>query len=449
MRTLGKDPDAVIGKVLWDVFPHVPNEAAVRRIMAGRVPATDELFYPPLGQWVENHWYPSADGGIVNFQRYITARKRREAALRTSEERFRRYFDLGLIGMAITSPSKGCVEVNDELCRMLGYERAELLRMPWTDITHPDDIAADVANFNRVLAGEIGGYSMDKRWIRKDGRVIDTIMSAKCVRRADGSVDYFVGLVQDITERKLLHKLQGELAHVARVATLGELAASIAHEVNQPLAAVVTNGHAALRWLAATPPDLDEATETLGRLVRDANRAAEVIARIRTFLKQDGPRVAVMDLDKVIAEVITMVAGEISAHGVSLFVQPAAGLPPAAADRIQLQQVILNLVMNAIEAMSTVTERPRTLEIEVGRHDDALLFAVRDSGVGLPPGQVDLIFDAFHTSKPSGMGMGLAISRSIVEAHGGRLWATSNEGPGATFQFTLPLGTAPGERSVQ
>jgi signal transduction histidine kinase len=321
--------------------------------------------------------------------------------------------------------------------------------MTWAEITHPDDLAADVANFNRVLAGEIDGYSMDKRWIRKDGRIIDTIMSTKCVRRADGSVDYFVGLVQDITERKLLHKLQAELAHIARVTTLGELAATIAHEVNQPLAAVVTNGQACLRWLAATPPDLHEAIEAVERLVRDANRAAGVITRIRTFLKRDGAQVAVTDLDKVIAEVIAMVTSEIRAQGVSLFVQPAGGLPPVAADRIQLQQVILNVVMNAIEAMSAVTDRPRTLEIQVGRHSaNTLLFRVRDSGVGLSSGQVDVIFEAFHTTKPNGMGMGLAISRSIVEAYGGRLWATSNDGPGATFQFTLPLAAQVTDQSA-
>jgi PAS domain S-box-containing protein len=440
MRSLGKDPGGVIGKVLWDIFPHVPNEATLRRVMAWRVAETDELFYPPLARWVENYWHPGPDGGVVNFQRYVTGRNRTQVALRSSEERFRRYFDLGLIGMAITAPSKGCVEVNDELCRMLGYDRAELLRLTWSEITHPDDLPADIANFNRVLAGEIEGYSTDKRWIRKDGRVIDTIMSAKCVRRPDGSVDYFIGLVQEITERKLLHKLQGELAHVARMATLGELAASIAHEVNQPLAAVVTNGQACLHWLAATPPELGEAVDAVERLVRDANRAAEVITRIRAFLKRDPAPVAAMDLDNVIAEVIAMVRSEIVAQGVTLQVDSPAGLPAAAADRIQVQQVILNLVMNALESMSGVTDRPRRLQIDVAEHGaDALLVRVRDSGVGLAPTQTDAIFDAFHTTKPNGMGMGLAISRSIVEAHGGRLWAAANEGPGATFEFTLAL----------
>jgi PAS domain S-box-containing protein len=455
MRALGKDPNALIGQVLWEVFPHVPNEEALRRVMTERMAIKDELFYAPLDQWVENDMCPSPDGGIVTFQRYITSRKQTEAALRASEERFRRYFDLGLIGMAITSPTKGILEVNDELCRILGYERQELLRMTWVEMSHPDDIALDVAHFQRVLAGEIDGYSIDKRWVRKDGRIVDGIMAARCVRRTDGTVEYFVGLVQDITERKSaerrlgeserrLHALEVELAHVARATTLGELAASIAHEVNQPLAAIVMNAQACSRWLGANPPDLREAHTAMNRVVGDANRAAEVIARIRAFLQQGEPQLVAVNLSEVIADVVAIVQGEISVQGVSVAVRPGIGLPAVSADRIQLQQVVLNLVVNAIEAMSPVPARARTLGIEAGRHGtDALRVAVRDSGVGITSAHRDRIFDAFYTTKPHGMGMGLAISRSIIEAHGGRLWATANDGPGSTFQFTVPLWIPP------
>src|SRR5258707_1777551 len=169
--------------------------------------------------------------------------------------------------MAMTSPTKGILEVNDELCVMLGYERSELLKKTWAEMTHQDDLAADVTQFDRVTAGEIDGYTLDKRWIRKDGRVIDTIMSAKCLRRADGSVDYFVGLVQDITERKrseeALRAAHAQLAHMARVSTMGELAASIAHEVNQPLTAIVAHGDAGMRWLSQVPPSTDEARNAM------------------------------------------------------------------------------------------------------------------------------------------------------------------------------------------
>jgi PAS domain S-box-containing protein len=506
----------------------------------------------------------------------LIQRKRAEEALRVSEERFRRYFDLGLIGMAITSPSKGCVEVNDELCRMLGYERDELLQKSWVDLTHPDDLAADESQFARVMAGEIDGYTLDKRWIRADGRVMHSIMAAKCVRRDNGTVDFFVGLVQDITTRKFAveqlaeserrfrllaesiphhvwsfrpdpvavmerstlgywnrrlmdytglseeelrqggwsalhpddvervrsawqvaralgtdyhteqrvrgrdgryrrfvshgvpvkdaqgrpvewfgtdsdvedrrqaeeaqHRLQAELAHVARVTTLGEMAASIAHEINQPLAAMVANGHACAHWLEATPPKLGEVAAIVRHMVRDANRAAEVIQRIRSFLQRGGGERTAVDLAAVVSAVVAMAQTEIRARNVSLRVIAAKGLPPVLADRTQLQQVVLNLIMNAIEAMSAVADRPRTLEIAVRRHDaDMLRVSVCDSGEGIAPEHRDRIFVAFHTTKPDGMGMGLSIARSIVEAHGGVLWATPNDDHGETFVFTLPV----------
>jgi PAS domain S-box-containing protein len=500
----------------------------------------------------------------------LLERRRADEALRASEERLRRYFDLGLIGMAITTPAKGCLEVNGELCRILGYERNELLRKTWAEMTHHDDLAADVAQFNRVLAGEIDGYTLDKRWIRRDGLVIDSITAAKCVRRADGSVDYFIGLVQDITERKraeeklaeserrfrllvesiphhvwslrpdgtggyvnqrridytgipgaelrrgggwaALHpddlervkaawatafangtdcemeqRVRGrdggyrrfvcravvvkdeqgrvlewfgtdtdvedrrqaeesltrarfELARVMRVTTMGELAASIAHELNQPLAVIATSGHAAARWLSAQPPNLREANDALERIIRDSHRAADVITHIRAFLKGGPAQRSEVDLDDVIAEVTAMVQWEISSRGVSLIVTKGDALSPARADPVQLQQVMLNLLMNAIDAMSSVTDRARVLEIGISRHgSDALLISVRDSGKGIPSEERDRVFEPFHTTKSNGMGMGLTISRSIVEAHGGRLWVTPNEGPGETFEFTLPL----------
>ncbi len=378
----------------------------------------------------------------------LIERKRAEAALRASEERFRRYFELGLIGMALTSTAKGILEVNDELCRILGYEREELLRKTWAEMTHPEDLAADVAQFQRVLDGETDGYSIDKRWIRKDGTVIHSIMAARCGRRPDGSVDYVVGLVQDITERKLaseaLSEMQAQLARVMRVTTMGELAASIAHEVNQPLAAIMAHGNAGARWLAASPPELAEVATALERIVRDATRAGDVINRIRAFLKRQPPKKASVHVSEVIGDVLAMLQGQLRSTGVLVTHQPSALQLSVHADRVQLQQVILNLVMNAIDAMRTVVDRARVATIEVARDGaDMLCIAVRDCGIGIRPAERARIFDPFHTSKPDGMGMGLAISRSIVESHGGRLWVTANEGPGVTFQFVLPVSRPP------
>jgi signal transduction histidine kinase len=221
---------------------------------------------------------------------------------------------------------------------------------------------------------------------------------------------------------------------------MGELTASIAHEVNQPLAAVITNGNASLRWLAAPTPNLDEAREAVQRIIRDGHRAADVIQQVRALLRKTGPQKSWLDINDVIQEVLTLAHSEVGRPRVSLRTELAAGLPPVLGDRIQLQQVILNLVMNGMEAMSSVADRPRELLIRSGTHGPQGIFvAVRDSGIGLDAQTLERIFDAFFTTKPEGMGMGLSISRTIIEAHGGRLWATPHDGPGATFQLTLPM----------
>ena len=250
-------------------------------------------------------------------------------------------------------------------------------------------------------------------------------------------------LNNDITARKraeeALHQAQAELAHLTRVMTMGELATSIAHEVNQPLAAVITNGNACLRWLARDPPDLDEAREAVRRMIRDGNRASEVIARIRTLMRKAEPQKVWLAINDVIGEVITLADSEVRRNRVLLKTDLAADLPPVLADRIQLQQVLLNLLLNGMEAMRAVTDRSRELIVRSQRDgSDAIHVAVHDCGAGIEPQHLDRIFTAFFTTKPEGLGMGLPISRSIIEAHGGRLWATPNVGPGVTVQFTLP-----------
>ena len=251
----------------------------------------------------------------------------------------------------------------------------------------------------------------------------------------------------DITERRqaeeALRTAQADLAHVSRVMTVGELAASIAHEVNQPLAAVVTNGNAGLRWLGRNPPDLEEAREAVRRMIRDGNRASGVIARIRALMRRAELQKVRLAINDVIAEVMALADSEARRHRVLLKTELAAAVPPVLADRIQLQQVLLNLLLNGMEAMRTVTDRPRALIIRSQLEEaEAIRVAVQDAGVGIDPQDLDRIFTAFVTTKPEGLGMGLAISRSIIEAHGGRLWAVPNAGPGATVQFTLPIGEA-------
>jgi len=628
-------------------------------------------------------------------------RSRTEQSLLEDQEHFRRYFDLGLIGMAMTSPTRGILEVNDEICRILGYERSELLQKKWSEITHPDDLAADSEQFNRVMTGEIDGYTIDKRWVRKDGQIIDSIMSAKCARRSDGAVDYFVGLVQDTTERKraeaalrrseaylaegqrlshtvslawnvtteevywsvelfriygldpeetepgypevlnyihaddrarvqktfehavreekeyelayrivrsdgtiryvnnlahpvfdeagtlieyvgttidtteriraeeklrrseanladgqrlshtgswawnvatgecfwslehfrifgmdpetfeptvantqpLLHpddlpavrqtleqaihdrgdfeveyrmnhpdgsiryhhglghpvaretgelefigtvmditerkrteeelrKTQHELARVSRVTTLGELTASIAHEVNQPLGAIVTNGYACLRLLSRDEPDLNEARDGIESMIRESLRASEVIKRIRALVKKSSQGKSSLNINDTIREVIAFIGGELDRNQIKLQMKLRDDLPLVIGNRVELQQVVLNLILNGSEAMTSPGWQTRDLlitseEIQSGE----AMVAVSDTGIGLEPESLDRVFDPFFTSKEDGLGLGLSISKTIIEAHGGRLWATQNtSGPGATFRFTLPTG---------
>jgi C4-dicarboxylate-specific signal transduction histidine kinase len=237
-----------------------------------------------------------------------------------------------------------------------------------------------------------------------------------------------------------LRQAQTELAHATRVTTLGELAASIAHEVNQPLAGVVASGNACMRWLASEPPNIENARQSVDRIIRDANRASEVVARVRSLAKKAPLQKGWLNLNDMVLETTALTRMEVAQNRASLSTQLSDDSPPVWADRIQLQQVILNLIINAVEAVSAV-DGPRDLCVSTATHQaDGVLFTVRDSGMGLNPEKLEHIFDAFYTTKREGMGMGLAVSRSIIEAHGGRLWASPNEPCGAVFQFMLPTG---------
>jgi C4-dicarboxylate-specific signal transduction histidine kinase len=229
------------------------------------------------------------------------------------------------------------------------------------------------------------------------------------------------------------------LAHANRVTTMGQLAASIAHEVNQPLAGVIANAEACLRWLDRGIPDLDAAHRSVEWIIDDGNRASEVIRRVRALANKTDPEKVPLDVNDVVREVIALVQRELISHRVSLRMELAPALPMILGDRVQLQQVIINLVMNGIEAMQSVTARPRELVIRSGQDEAQVFVSVTDCGVGIPTENADRLFDPFFTTKSSGMGMGLSICRSIVEAHGGRLWVTANAPHGATFQFTLPV----------
>ena len=339
---------------------------------------------------------------------------------------------------------------SDETCCILGYDRGARPSLDAVfDRIHPSD-RAFVRQILDHAARQGTSLDFEHRLVMPDGSVKHVHLVGHALNdEADGRE--FAGAVMDVTEHhraraaleqalsdlKKSELARAELARVARMTTMGELAASIAHEVNQPLAAVVANANACLRWLDRPDPNLDEAREAARRIVRDGIRGSEVISRIRALLKKEPPQRAPLNPNDVIREIARL--AQVESLGAALQLELADPLPAVSADRVQLQQVLLNLMANALDAMKTVWDRPRVLRVEtLTQQDGAVLVTVRDTGVGLPPGKIERLFDTFYTTKTGGLGMGLSICRSIVEGHGGRLWAEANEGPGATFRFTLP-----------
>ena len=373
----------------------------------------------------------------------ITERKEAENALRQSETYLaeaQRLSHTGSFGWRVVS---GEIIWSEETFRIFGYDKAPSVTLDMVfQRIHPDDRARAKQTIDRA-SSDGKDFDHGYRLLLPDGSVKHVHATAHAAADASGGIE-FVGAVTDVTARKRaeeeLHEAQAGLAHVTRVTALGELAASIAHEVNQPLAAVVTNAAACLRWLDRETPNLDEARGTVRSIIKDGSRAGEVIQRVRALVNKTAGQKALLHLNEVVDEVITLVQHELFSHRVLLRLELAPALPLVLADRVQLQQVILNLVVNGIEAMQAVTDRPRELVIQT--HQDEthqILLTVRDCGIGIAADNADRLFNAFFTTKSSGMGMGLSICRSIVDAHGGRLSASGNVGPGAMFQFTLPL----------
>jgi PAS domain S-box-containing protein len=364
--------------------------------------------------------------------------------LQEREARIRRLVDSNIIGVLIWDSQGRIIEANKAFLDIVGYAREDLVlgRLRWTELTPAEWRDADDRAIAELKAtGTV--QPREKEYFRKDGSRVPVLLGSTTFgdRQDEG-----VAFVLDLTQRKhvegALRDTQTNLAHVMRVTTLGELTASIAHEVNQPLAAVVNAATACLRWLDRGSPDLDEARRAAEWIIKEGNRASEVIRRVRALAKKTDIEKVPLDINDVIKEVIALVQREMDSHRVSLRIELALALPMILGDRVQLQQVIINLVMNGIEAMQSVTDRPRELVIRSQQDETRrVLVTVTDSGVGISAENADRLFNAFFTTKSSGMGMGLSICRSIIEAHGGRLWATANVPHGATFQLTLPANT--------
>ena len=379
--------------------------------------------------------------------RLFEAEKQRTLALAQAnrdlaerEAKIRRLVDANIIGIFIWTIDGRFIEANDAFLRMVGYDREDLIsdRVHRTDLTPPEwhkHLELTLAELK--MTGTAQPY--EKEYFRKDGSRVPVLIGAAAF---DEKRDRGVAFVLDLTERKraeeALHKMQMELAHANRVSAMGQLTASVAHEIRQPLVGVKSSGNAALRWLTKHPPGLEEAKRSLENIIKAADRANDVISRIHNIVKKDSSSKDTLDVNEAILEVLTLVRGEAVKHDVSIQTRLATNLPRIVGDRVQLQQVMINLIINAIQAMSAV-QGMRELHISTERSEtDGVSVAVRDFGPGLSAQDLSNLFEPFYTTKPEGMGMGLSISRSIIEYHGGRLWVSQSEPHGALFQFTIP-----------
>jgi PAS domain S-box-containing protein len=370
------------------------------------------------------------------------------------EQQLRRYLDYLTLGQQITRTgswawncSSGDLFWSREHFRIFGLNptRTKVSDQLFYRMVHPEERAHVEQEFQEAVRA-VRDYECEYRITRPDGVVTHIYSRAYPVFGKLGELTEYVGTVADITERRHGEEsrdaMQAELARASRAITLGQLMASIAHEVNQPLAALVANSNAALRWLAWEEPQIDKARQALARIVRDGNRASEIIARIRALVSKTGAHRSPLNLNSVVHEVIVLLKTELRRNNITVQTDLADRLPPIRGDRVQMQQVLLNLIINAIEAMGAVVTRPRSLAITTAADAAGVALSVADCGIGLDERALERIFEPFYSNKPQGMGIGLAISRSIVEAHGGRLWAIRNAEVGATFQFRLPFSGA-------
>jgi PAS domain S-box-containing protein len=403
---------------------------------------------------------------FTGYLRDITEHRRNENALHAahaqvaqSEERWRLVFENSAIGVVLADLDGRFLAANPVYEQMLGYTEEELQKLSFLDITHEEDLELNRKLIGELLAGKRQQFQIEKQYRRKDGSLIWVRNNVSLVPGTERVPQSLMALSEDVTERKraeeALAQVRSELAHVSRVTTLGAMTASIAHEVNQPLSGILTNASTCTRMLAHDPPNIEGARETVRRLIRDGNRMAEVISRLRALFSKKDAAIESMNLNEAVLEVIALCIVDLQKNRVVLRPELPDDLPLVKGDRVQLQQVILNLLRNGSDAMSTVEDRPRQLVIRTERDEgDRVRLTVQDAGVGFDPQVVNRLFDPFYTTKGEGMGIGLSVSRYIIESHHGRMWATLNDGPGAAFSFSIPrapegLARADGSSNVQ
>jgi len=461
-RMFGYEPEEVLGRPINDlIVPDVFLEGSreyTRQLKSGhrvevetirsRKDGTDVhvslLAVPvttPTGAQVANY----------AIYRDITKRKRTEALLRESEARFQAMADTAPVMIWTTGTDGLCNYFSKPWLDFTGRTMEQEVGMGWAEGVHPDDVHLYYDDFLPAFHAQ-KPFRMEYRLRRADGEYRWVIESGIPRYTGEGEFAGYIGSNIDITdlksaeqERERLREAQAELAHINRVTTMGELTASLAHEIKQPISAAVTDARTCLRWLGRDDPDVSEAREAASRIIQDVTRASEIISRIRSLFKKEEPQRESVDVNEVIREMIVLLRNEASRYSIPIHAELAEDFPKVMADRIQLQQVFMNLMLNGIEAMKDMgTGGKLTIRSQQGEGSH-LLVSVSDTGTGLPPEQADKLFNPFFTTKPQGTGMGLSISRSIIESHSGRLWATVNSDGGATFHFTLPIESTAAE----
>lgn len=387
------------------------------------------------------HALASQSQDLTQLTRRLTVSRR---ALQESEYRWWAIYEHSPVGIILMDANGQIRTANPAFQQLVGYSATEVRQSSLLELTPAEDRPATQKRIRRLLIGEIREYHVQRRYQHKDGTLVWTNTSVALIPDDQPNDPLLVVVAEDITAQKqaehALTRTRNELAQIARASTLGELAASIAHEVNQPLAAIVTNGHAGLRWLNAHPPDPAETRAAIERIIRDANRAGAVITRIRRFLQRGEVQSSALSLETVINDVLGLMQPEAQMRQVKLHYPTEGTLPPVVGDRVQIEQVLINLIMNGLEALNHPGQDDRRLQICTSYHDaHHARLEVMDNGPGMDPSIQERLFEAFQTTKQNSMGMGLAISRSIIENHAGRLWVSQNaSGPGVTFGFTLP-----------